>query len=118
MNVDRKRQRANVRGRAGEIAAIALLIVRAHVILARRYKTPVGEIDIVPDGQANRLRRGEAAPDAGLVRGGNHGRDAPPGAPYRRSWLARHPSHQGLDIGFDIIFVTPWRLPVYLRDAL
>jgi len=119
MNIDRKRQRANLRGRAGEFAAIALLIGRAHVILARRFKTPVGEIDIVARrGKRIAFVEVKQRPTRALC-------EAAITADTRRRvrraadlWLARHPRHQSLDIGFDVIFVTPWRLPVHLRDTL
>ena len=33
-------------------------------------------------------------------------------------WLAHHASYQTCQMGFDLIFVLPWRLPKHLPDAL
>lgn len=41
------RRQANRRGHAAELAAALALLLRGHVILARRHRTPVGEIDII-----------------------------------------------------------------------
>ncbi len=119
MAADGKRKRANQRGRASELAAVAALICRAHVILARRYKTPVGEIDIVARrGSRIAFVEVKQRPTRALC-------EAAVTAETRRRvrraadlWLARNPRHQSLDIGFDTVFVTPWRLPIYLRDGL
>jgi putative endonuclease len=32
--------------------------------------------------------------------------------------LARNARYQTYDLGFDLVFVLPWRLPVHMRDAL
>ncbi len=60
------RARAYRRGLFAETIAALLLRLKGHRILARRYKTPVGEIDLVAlKGRAARLHRGEAAQDHG-----------------------------------------------------
>jgi putative endonuclease len=33
-------------------------------------------------------------------------------------WLARNPRFQQHDIGFDLVFVVPWRFPLIMHDAL
>jgi putative endonuclease len=33
-------------------------------------------------------------------------------------WLARNPQYQSHDVGFDLVFVLPWRFPIVMRDAL
>jgi putative endonuclease len=32
-------------------------------------------------------------------------------------WLARHPDAAGLDLRYDMVLITPWRLPRHLPDA-
>jgi len=82
--VSEKRIRAYRHGLFAETIAALLLRAKGHRILARRYKTPVGE-------QAARLRRGEAAPDHRRRRVGTA--DARP-PPHRqgRTILALEPS--------------------------
>jgi putative endonuclease len=45
--VSEKRIRAYRHGLLAETAAALLLRMKGHSIIARRYKTPVGEIDLV-----------------------------------------------------------------------
>jgi putative endonuclease len=107
------------RGHTAELVASAFLMAKGHRILARRFKTSTGEIDLIT------LKRGrigfvEVKRRATLV-------DCEASITpklrqrVRRAadlWLARHEKYQRHDLGFDLVFVLPWRLPVYLRDAL
>ncbi len=114
--IRRRRYRS---GLTAEIVAAAYLIAKRHRILARRYKTAAGEIDLV--ARASRriafievkrratLEDCEAAVTPRLRQR------------VRRAaglWLARHPQFKDHDIGFDLVFIVPRRWPVYLRDAL
>ncbi|MGD0531185.1 MAG: YraN family protein [Methyloceanibacter sp.] len=56
-----KRVRAYRQDLFAEAVAALLLRLKGHRILARRYKTPVGEIDFVALKGAAGLRRGQAA---------------------------------------------------------
>lgn len=122
---ERVRERVRDRGarnhRAGlraEALAVLLLRLKGYGILARRYRTPAGEIDIV----ARRLgrlafvevkTRGEAAAALESVTLRARGR-------IRRSaehFLAAHPGLDGLRMGFDVVIVVPPGLPRHLRDA-
>ncbi len=49
MKIDprRKRRRAYRKGHRGEWLAAAALMLKGYRILARRYRTPVGEIDLI-----------------------------------------------------------------------
>ena len=106
-------------GHASELAAAAVLVLKGYRILARRERTPAGEIDLI-------VRRGvrlafvevkaratradaEAALKAGQI------------ARMRRAadfWLSRHPRYAGHAVGFDAVFVLPWRWPIHIPDAL
>jgi putative endonuclease len=62
--VSEKRVRAYRHGLLAETVAALLLRLKGHRIIARRYKTPVGEIDLVAlKGKRARLCRGEATQD-------------------------------------------------------
>ena len=60
-----KRQRAERGGRRAETLAAWWLRLKGWTILARRVRTPVGEVDLVARrGRIARLRRGQGARDA------------------------------------------------------
>lgn len=112
----RKRYR---RGHAAEVLAAAYMTTRGYRILARRFKTRAGEIDLVCSKRGRIAfievkRRAsvsdcEAAITSALSRRVRDAADI---------FLARRPEFQSREIGFDLIFVTPWRLPRYLPNAL
>ena len=52
--MSRDRRAAYRHGLAAELAAAALLLAKGYRLLARRYRTPLGEIDLI-------VRRGESA---------------------------------------------------------
>lgn len=113
-----KRRAAYRHGHLAEAAALALLLAKGFRPLARRYRTPLGEIDlIVKRGRLIafvevKARRLEAA---GLQAVGAEGERRIVDA--ADLWLARHPAAAGLDLRYDMVVVTPWRLPRHLPDA-
>ncbi len=113
------RQERYRQGQWAEYIAAAYLISKGHRILARRLKTPVGEIDLI----AIRGRRVafievkrrpsqadcEAAITPRLRQRVHRAADL---------WLAKRPRYQGHDLGFDLVFIVPRSWPIHLRDAL
>ena len=113
-----KRQRAYRRGHLAEWFAAAWLLGRGYRLLARRYKTKRGEIDLI-------VRRGsmiafvevkarqslEAADDAIGGRAEQRIRNA------ADIWLSRHSDAAGLSHRFDVVLVAPWRLPRHIVNA-
>jgi len=106
------------RGLSAESRAALLLIAKAYRILARRWKTPFGEIDIVA------RRRGvlvfvevkaRASMDAALEAVTERTRQRIAAA--AELWLARHPQHANGGIRFDVIVVTPGRMPRHIANA-
>lgn len=101
-----------------ELLAGLLLQVTFHRILLRRYKTPVGEIDLV----ARRGRtlifievktRGRASGEAEALEAVNQARIV-----RAASWfLTRHPQLAGLDMRFDVIFLAPGKWPRHVKHA-
>ncbi len=105
-------------GLSAESRAAFFLIAKGYRIAARRWKTPVGEIDIV----ARRRRtlvfvevkardRVEAAAEAVTDRTKRRIVVA------ARLWLAQHPGDAERDIRFDVILVSPGRLPRHIANA-
>ena len=112
-----KRQRAERSGRRAESIAALWLRLKGWRILARRVRTPVGEIDLVAKKgrmvafvevkarataaeadfalDERRLRRVAAAAEA----------------------LAHRYAGPGDDLRVDAMFIVPWRLPRHLANV-
>lgn len=112
------RRAAYRRGHLAEAAAAALLLAKGYRLLARRYRTPIGEIDLV-------VKRGRLIAFVEVKARGNSvdALEAVGASSQRRIvaaadlWLAKHPDAAGLDLRYDLVVVTPWRLPRHLPDA-
>jgi putative endonuclease len=110
-----KRHKAYRRGHSAERLAAVALMLKGYRIIGRRYRTKLGEIDLIARrgdfvlivevkarttleqamGSVNLLtmRRIEAAADL---------------------WLARQPDHSRLSLRFDLVAILPWRWPVHV----
>jgi putative endonuclease len=115
---DPRRRRAEVSGRRAEVIAAWCLRLKRYRILARRYRTPVGEIDLI-------ARRGRtiAFVEVKLRASEAEAIEAVRPAAARRIvraadyWLAAHPSALGFDLRFDLMLAVPGRLPRHLEAA-
>lgn len=105
-------------GVSAESAASMLLTAKGYRTLARRWKSPAGEIDLVV--KRGRLiafvevkaRKGlDEAAESVLVRQRRRIVAA------AEAWLAAHPEHAGYDMRFDAVLVSPGRLPQHLAGA-
>ena len=105
-------------GRRAETAAALLLRLKGFAILARRFSSPLGEIDLV-------ARRGGLLVFVEVKRRDSAG-DALEAVGFRQReriaraatlFLQRQPQLAGLARRFDVVAVTPWRLPLHLPDA-
>lgn len=112
------RQVAFRTGISAESRAAALLIAKGFRILARRYRTPVGEIDIV--ARRRRLlvfvevKARERLDDAAWsVTDRQRARIVA----AAQAWLAMHPDVTFEDIRFDAMLVAPGRLPQHVPGA-
>lgn len=115
-DVRRRRQR---RGRSSEWLAALLLVAKGYRVLARRYRTELGEIDIVAR-RGRRLAFVEVKARPTLA--DCEAAIAPQAARrIRRAaelWLARHPADRECDIGFDVVFIVPRRWPRHIENGL
>jgi putative endonuclease len=105
-------------GLSAESRAAALLIAKGYRIAARRWRSPLGEVDIV-------ARRGaalvfvEVKARASL----DEGAEAVTPRQQRRiigaaeAWLAAHPDDVMSNIRFDVILIAPRRLPRHIAAA-
>lgn len=116
--VPRDRRVAERMGQRAEAAAALLLTLKGYRIVARRLRTPVGELDLV----AVRRRRlafvevklRKSAEDALWAITPRQQARIARAAEY---WLARRPAFHAHDIGFDVILAAPWWRPRHLSDA-
>ena len=116
--VRQDRQVAFRTGISAESRAAAFLIAKGFRILARRYRTPVGEIDIVA-GRRRLLifvevKAREKFDDAAWsVTDRQRARIVA----AAEAWLAAHSSPAIQDIRFDAVLVAPGRIPRHIPAA-
>lgn len=111
------RLRAFRYGLAAEAACAWWLRLHGYRIVARRYRTPVGEIDLI-------ARRGRVLAFVEVKARAGISELAAPTARQRRrivraaqAFLQRHPRLAGLDPRFDVVTVAPWHLPRHIPGA-
>jgi putative endonuclease len=105
-------------GLSAESRAAAVLIAKGYRILARRFRTPHGEIDIVAR-RRNLLafvevKARETLDEAAYA--------VTPRQQARiiaaaQMWLMAHPEHAEYDLRFDAMLIAPRRLPRHLMAA-
>lgn len=109
---------AERQGRRGEMLAAWLLRIKLYRIVERRFKTPVGEIDLIASRfgttvfvEVKTRRHAEAAAEAlGKV----NTRRLVRAAQY---YLARHPRLADTPLRFDVILLAPKAPPRHLKNA-
>lgn len=107
------------RGIVAEWLASVALRAKGYRILARRQRTPFGEIDIVAS-RGRRLafvevkRRPSLSDAEAALTPRQRGRIAR----AADHWLDRHHAHRDFEIGLDAILVVPFRLPRHVPNAL
>jgi len=113
-----RRQRAQRRGRAAEWLCLWHLRLRGWRIVARGWRCPSGEIDIL-------ARRGKVLAVVEVKLRGEVGAAASALAPRQRRRIARaaeafllsRPDLAGLDLRFDVMLVAPLRMPRHWAGA-
>jgi len=105
-------------GLSAEARAAALLIAKGYRILAKRFRTPHGEIDIIARKRSlvafvEVKARGSLDDAAYAVTPRQQQRiiDA------AQAWLMAHPDHAEFELRFDAILVAPRSLPRHLMAA-
>jgi putative endonuclease len=105
-------------GVSAEGRAAAWLMAKGYRILAKRFRTPYGEIDLVAR-RRNLLAfvevkaRGSLDDAAYAVTPRQRARiiDA------AQAWLMAHPEHADFELRFDAVLIAPRRLPRHLLAA-
>lgn len=114
-----ERQARDRRGRVSELLAAVLLLSKGYRILARRYQSPAGEVDLIASrGQRLVFIEVKRRPTLDAC-------EAAISPEQRRRirraadcWLARHPEHRNHEIVFDAIFFAGRHWPRHIHDGL
>ena len=115
---DPKRVAAFQSGISAESRAAALLLVKGYRILARRFRTPAGEIDIVCK-RRNALVfvevKTRASYEEAVEAVTEQQRRRIVGA--AKYWLQARPQDGEGDVRFDVVIITPGKLPQHIPAA-
>ncbi|SKA05555.1 YraN family protein [Consotaella salsifontis] len=112
------RRLAHARGHRSEWLAAWALRLKGFHIVERRYRTRLGEIDLI-------ARRGDLVAIVEVkARGSLEAAMEAVGPVAQRRieaaadlWLARQKDYGRLSLRFDIVAVLPRRWPIHIRDA-
>ena len=104
-------------GVSAENVAAIFLGAKGYRTIARRWKSPVGEIDLV-------VKRGRLIAFVEVKARKALDQAAESVLPRQRrrivaaeAWLAAHPEHAGYDMRFDAVLVSPGRMPQHVVSA-
>ena len=105
-------------GHRGEALAAWFLRLKLYRVVQRRYKTPVGEIDLIATRFGTTVfievkARSKPVVEAEALQAVNRSRITR-AAQY---WLARHPGKAQTNFRFDVIFLAPGRWPRHVINA-
>ncbi|MBB6012071.1 putative endonuclease [Aquamicrobium lusatiense] len=114
---DNRRKAAYRRGHYSEWLAALALMIKGYRILERRYRTRLGEIDLI-------ARRGDLVliVEVKARRSLVDAMEAIARQSERRIeaaadiWLSRQPDYGRFSLRFDMVAVLPWRWPVHVEN--
>jgi len=113
-----ERQIAFRLGLSAESRAATFLMAKGYRIVARRWKSSVGEVDIVARRKQVlvfvEVKARERLDDAAECLTPRQQRRI---AAAAAAWLSEHPEDAGSDIRFDAVLVAPRRLPRHIQAA-
>lgn len=114
----RDRHAAQRHGLRAEMLALWRLRLAGYRLVARNFRVPNGEIDLI-------VRRGRVLAFVEVKARASYDSAAEAIQPYQQlrirnaalAFLARRPDLADLTLRFDVVLVTPRTLPRHLRDA-
>ena len=105
-------------GLAAEALCRFSLRLKGYRIVASRYKSPLGEIDIIARrGQSIALVEVKARPDYATAAEALQAHQQERLERAANDFLARHPHFNRHYLRFDVMLVTPWRWPAHIINA-
>ncbi|MCT8990088.1 YraN family protein [Chelativorans sp. SCAU2101] len=113
----RRRRAAYRKGYRGEWLAALALMLKGYRIVARRFRTPLGEIDLIAKrGNLVAIVEVKARPTL------EEAMEAVSPFAQRRIdaaadlWLARRPDYARLSLRYDLVAILPGRWPVHVKN--
>ena len=117
--IDQSRRTAEKRGRRAEQIAAWYLRLKGYGILARRFRGPIGEIDLVVRRLGTLVFvevKARSDDEAALEAVGSKARARI--AHAAEAWLMRYPAAASMKLRFDVIVISPgFSLPRHVRNA-
>ncbi len=110
------RRSAERKGHKGETIAVIWLMLKGYRIVARRYKTKIGEVDIIA-----RKRDVVAMVEVKARNSVGEAMDAVDRTTMRRIeaagdiWLAKQRDFARLSVRYDLVAILPRKLPVHVK---
>jgi putative endonuclease len=105
-------------GLSAEARAAAFLMAKGYRILAKRFRTPYGEIDLVARRRNTvafvEVKARATLDDAAYAVTPRQQRRIIDAA---QAWLMAHPEHAEFELRFDAMLIAPRRLPRHLLAA-
>ncbi len=114
----RDRQQAEAKGRLAEIVVLAYLRAKGYKLLARRYRSPAGEVDLVMrkrDVTAFIEVKARATHDEAIIAVTDY--QARRIAAAASHWMAQDSIANGGTCRFDIVAVNSVLLPKHIENA-
>jgi len=112
-----RRQRAHRKGHRGEWFAALALTLKGYRVVARRYRTPLGEIDLI-------ARKGDVVAIV-EVKARRTLEEAMEAVAYTSQgridgaatlWLSRQKDYARLSLRYDLVAILPRRWPVHVEN--
>ena len=114
----RTRRQSHRAGMLAEYVALTMLLLKGYRPLAWRYKTPVGEIDLIMKRRNLvafiEVKGRRHSDDAAFA---VHGRNQSRVVRAAQYFLAARPALAGCDVRFDVCLVPWYRLPHHIPHA-
>ena len=118
MTTKTDRQRRDALGRRAELISAWMLRIKGYRVLARRFKTPVGEIDLIAKrGPILAFIEVKARPSITDAMGSVTSRQRLRIQRAAETYLQKRRDLADVRLRFDIILVVPWQWPRHIVDA-
>ena len=118
MSAAPSRQKSYKWGLQAENLSLWYLRLKGYRLLARRAKTPVGEIDIIVTRRnvliAVEVKARKSIETAAYSITPHQQKRISKALEY---WLQQNPKHGNKDVRFDAVLMRPWALPIHYKNA-
>jgi putative endonuclease len=106
------------RGILAEYVALMLLTLKGYRLVAMRYKTPVGEVDLIVRRAATlvfvEVKARANADDAAIS---IHAKNQSRVVRASQMFLVNHPAYTNHQVRFDAVLIAWYRIPRHLTNA-